>query len=254
METTRPSRRAATSTWFSTTTGPEATNPLSSGAAGVGAVRCGTGGGAAATLELSLALLQLHRASAMIISGASARTRFIGPPGHLLPCAVATRRAGCPPNPRRACPERSRGTPALPSSPSKPGPQLGPDPYCRPPEQHLSGWTPARYNFASTLHAITNRAIRIGDRDPGEEGAVRSLYLAPGADHSDLAVKSAGRKSFQLYGGFLAGMKQQDIVFVDGHIHDGARSIYDFGKGVAGRQLPAHQIFHVRSCDHAIYG
>ena len=29
-------------------------------------------------------------------------------------------------------------------------------------------------------------------------------------------------------------MEKQDVVFVDGHIHDGARGIDDFGKSVAG--------------------
>src|SRR5450755_2209606 len=79
METTTPSRSAATSTWFSTTTGPEATKALSSGRGGIGAMGSATGG-AAATLDVSLTSLQLARASVRIISGASARTRFIGPP------------------------------------------------------------------------------------------------------------------------------------------------------------------------------
>ena len=49
-------------------------------------------------------------------------------------------------------------------------------------------------------------------------------------------------------------MKQQDVVFVDGYIHDGARGIDDFSKSVAGHQLPSHQVFDVRGCDHAVDG
>src|SRR6516164_7022334 len=106
-----PSRRAATSTWFSTTMGPEAT--IVSGAAAGGAVGGRSGAGAAATTEGSFALLQPKQASASTATAATYSFIFF-------------------------------------PSPADPQPQPGPEPHCRTPENDPSRWLPSsRYLAAS---------------------------------------------------------------------------------------------------------
>src|SRR5208282_3329973 len=173
---TNPSRCAATSTWFSTTRGPEATK------------KSGAGGGRGAADALGrvtpaagvgLVSLQPIMESARAASSVAANPRFIAIPP--------------------------------PRLPAKPGPELRVEPHGGATEQHVTRRMPAHRDLAPSLHAAANLTLRVGHPHPRKEHPFISLHAALGADHLHRTSKCTVGVAVQLQRRAIAGAQQRHL-------------------------------------------
>src|SRR5580698_8665047 len=215
MLTTGPSRRALTSTWFSTTTGPEATKTLSFWTLTGWSTGCA--GAAAATTSFE----PLHplKASPSSIVSPITMYRFITSPRF---------------------------------SPTEPRPDLRPHPHAQPPEKDLSGRSPRGEYLAAALHSRADQAFVIGDADPRKKDAVVAQRLAPGTYHRQLATECVRRKSIKFDGSLLAGPEKRDIMLIDGNVHACPRRIDDFRKGISWFQILSDQVLDMSRSHHTV--
>src|SRR5208283_5866419 len=189
-----------TSTWFSTTTGPEATKTLSLGTLdGWAAASACTG--AAATTAVCLEPLQPLKPSTRISTPITMQ-RFM----------------------------------ASLASPAKPPPDLPPEPHARPPEEDLAGGFPCGEDLAAALHSRADQAVVVVYADPRKEDVFLALQLALRTHNCDLAAKRARRKSLELNRRLPARSELSDILLIDGNIHNCPRGIDDFCKSIARLQ------------------
>src|SRR5438445_5981060 len=164
-----PSRWAATSTWSSTTIGPDARN------------------------SVALTGVEVFIALGVVVAASALGTVTPGAVGELLQATPAAINNAIGANLRNAfmelCPF---------SSPSEPVPNLAPDPHPWLAKDHHASRTPTSGNLAASLHPRAQRAVRVGDAHASKKHMLIVLHNTLRTDHRDLPVESALGKAIQL--------------------------------------------------------
>src|SRR3954471_22796640 len=195
---TMPSRCASISTWFSTTSGPVATNTSSEGAA---AAAPGAAFGAEYSAFAGVGVELLHPARASAPESSTPMnfgSHFKAFTESLLPRTCALLTSDLPP---------------------EPSPQFCPRPHPDAAEQHVSRGTQSHVQLCASLHSRPYRALRVRHGNARVEHALLAFRRARRAHHRDLAFERAGRQAFELHRAALAGSQQVDLIFRDRNVH-----------------------------------